>query len=184
MGHPRHPGRSRPSHRRRSHRGLERNSGPMCATPHSQPESTSPCPNSIVLRTTSRDPSSGVRAARGGHSRPLQLRARIEGEKQLMTARCPADSGRPGRLELTGRRHGAELGCCPRATGVHISSCSGPGWCHRIKKARVGTRRHGEPPDQIHHFGSSRFAIRLPCRDQDERIDDPMGRATSRRQPT
>ena len=76
-----------------------------------------------------------------------------------MTARCPADSGRPGRLELTGRRHGAELGCCPRATGVHIPSCSGLGWCHRIKKARVGTRRH-----QIRSTISvARFAIRLPC---------------------
>ena len=185
MRHPRHPGRSRPSHRRRSHRGLERNSGPMCATPHSQPESTSPCPNSIVLRTTSRDPSSGVRAARGGHSRPLQLRARIEGEKQLMTGALSSrqwPARPPGADRATPRRRARLLPACHG--GVHIPSCSGPGWCHRIKKARVGTRRHGEPPDQIHHFGSSRFAIRLPCRDQDERIDDPMGRATSRRQPT
>ena len=71
---------------------------------------------------------------------------RIEGEKQLMTARCPADSGWPGRLELTGRRHGAELGCCPRATGVstflHARGRVGATGSRRPAWGRGGTGSH------------------------------------------
>ena len=141
-------GRFRPSHRRRSHRGLERNSGPMCATPQSQPESTSPCPNSIVLRTTSRDPSSGVRAARGGHSRPLQLRARIEGESPLsqsLNAREASHWPPPHQRSLRVREPPPTV-CVspPRLTRTWPPGCAGPALLVLLRHDPHGTAR-GRP---------------------------------------